>query len=109
MPWFSPRPLAAVLVPLLCAAAGEAPPAPAELAVPQPQQIAPSQVAGRRQGTLTRLPTAGLKAVPFKSTDGKTGWKVTIPGGRALATPAVVGGTVFAGGGFGSNEFYAFD
>ena len=37
------------------------------------------------------------------------GWKVTIPGHRPLATPAVVGGRVFIGGGFGSHEFYAFD
>jgi Ca-activated chloride channel family protein len=48
--------------------------------------------------------------VPFRSKDGgKKGWKVTIPGGRLLATPAVVGGRVFLGGGFGSHEFYAFD
>src|SRR5437762_10336159 len=37
------------------------------------------------------------------------GWKVTIPGHRPLATPAVVAGRVFVGGGFGSHEFYAFD
>ena len=34
---------------------------------------------------------------------------MTIPGGRPLATPAVVDGHVFVGGGFGSHEFYAFD
>jgi Ca-activated chloride channel family protein len=49
-------------------------------------------------------------AVPFQTKDGKVkGWKVEIPGNRALATPAVVGGKVFLGGGFGSHEFYAFD
>jgi outer membrane protein assembly factor BamB len=37
------------------------------------------------------------------------GWKVVIPGSRPLATPAVVDGRVFVGGGFGSHEFYAFD
>jgi Ca-activated chloride channel family protein len=37
------------------------------------------------------------------------GWRVTIPGRRPLATPAVVDGRVFLGGGFGSHEFYAFD
>jgi Ca-activated chloride channel family protein len=48
--------------------------------------------------------------VAFRSKDGgKSGWKVTIPGNRPLATPAVVDGTVFLGGGFGSHEFYAFD
>jgi outer membrane protein assembly factor BamB len=47
--------------------------------------------------------------VAIKTKEGKTGWKVTIPGGRPLATPAVVDGKVFLGGGFGSHEFYAFD
>lgn len=48
--------------------------------------------------------------VPFKTKDGKVkGWKVAIPGGRPLATPAVSDGKVFIGGGFGSHEFYAFD
>lgn len=37
------------------------------------------------------------------------GWKVTIPGRHPLATPAVVDGRVFLGGGFGSYEFYALD
>jgi Ca-activated chloride channel homolog len=48
--------------------------------------------------------------VAFTTKDGKIkGWKVVLPGKRSLATPAVVGGKVFAGGGFGSHEFYAFD
>jgi Ca-activated chloride channel family protein len=47
---------------------------------------------------------------PFRAKDGKVvGWKVTIPGNRPLATPAIVNGTAFIGGGFGSHEFYAFD
>jgi Ca-activated chloride channel family protein len=49
-------------------------------------------------------------SVPFATKDGKIkGWKVVLPDKRALATPAVVGGKVFVGGGFGSHEFYAFD
>jgi Ca-activated chloride channel family protein len=49
-------------------------------------------------------------AVAFRSKDGnRKGWKVVIPGNRPLATPAVVDGKVFLGGGFGSHEFYAFD
>jgi Ca-activated chloride channel family protein len=52
----------------------------------------------------------GPSPIPFRSPDGKhSGWKITIPGGRPLATPAVVNGQVFVGGGFGSHEFYAFD
>ena len=48
--------------------------------------------------------------VPFVTPDGRVkGWKAQVPGHRPLATPAVVGGRAFLGGGFGSHEFYAFD
>ena len=47
---------------------------------------------------------------PFVSPDGRLrGWRVQIPGRFSLATPAVVDGRVFLGGGFGSYDFYAFD
>jgi quinoprotein glucose dehydrogenase len=47
---------------------------------------------------------------PFVDPDSSIrGWRVAIPGGRPLATPAVVDGRLFLGGGFGSYEFYAFD
>lgn len=48
---------------------------------------------------------------PFEviSPDGRRGWCVRMPGGRALITPAVSGGRVFIGAGFGSHEFYALD
>ncbi len=47
---------------------------------------------------------------PFLSPDGRfRGWRVTLPGRHSLATPAVVDGRVFIGGGFGSYDFYAFD
>jgi outer membrane protein assembly factor BamB len=46
---------------------------------------------------------------PFvDAASGKKGWKVSIPGHRPLATPAVAGGRVFLGGGFGSYDFWAF-
>ena len=48
-------------------------------------------------------------AVPWAGTNGRKGWKVSIPGGRPLATPALADGRVFLGGGFGSYDFYAFD
>ncbi len=49
-------------------------------------------------------------AVPFTTPDGRLrGWKTRVPGGRPLATPAIVAGRIFLGGGFGSHEFYAFD
>ena len=37
------------------------------------------------------------------------GWRVRLPGDRGIPTPAVSGGRVFVGGGFGSYDFYAFD
>jgi len=47
---------------------------------------------------------------PFQSPDSRfRGWKVAIPGGHPLATPAVVDGRIFLGGGFGSFDFYALD
>jgi Ca-activated chloride channel homolog len=75
-----------------------------------PQQAGPQAVShGRgRPGRITRLPLSNLKALKVEIA-GKTGWKVNIPGRRALATPAVVDGMVYIGGGFGSYEFYAFD
>jgi Ca-activated chloride channel family protein len=51
-----------------------------------------------------------LNSVPYRSSDGRvTGWKITIPGNRPLASPAIAEGKIFVGGGFGSHEFYAFD
>ncbi len=70
---------------------------------------APAAASGPRTGSVQAIPTHGLSAQPFLAASGQRGWKVRIPGGRALATPAVVDGMVFVGGGFGSNEFYAFD
>ena len=50
-----------------------------------------------------------LKPVAFKTSDGRSGWAVNLPGGLPIATPAYAGGLVFVGGGYGSHEFYAFD
>jgi Ca-activated chloride channel family protein len=66
------------------------------LQVPPNQQVQPGNV------------QAGAPE-PFTSKEGKKGWRVTIPGNRPLATPAVADGKLFLGGGFGSHEFYAFD
>lgn len=41
--------------------------------------------------------------------DGQLGWRVSLPGSHPLATPAVVNGRIFMGGGFGSHEFYCLD
>jgi outer membrane protein assembly factor BamB len=51
-----------------------------------------------------------IAPVPFTAPEGqRTGWKVVLPGRHPLATPAVVDGRVFLGGGFASYEFYALD
>jgi outer membrane protein assembly factor BamB len=50
-----------------------------------------------------------LRPVAFKTSDGKAGWALRIPGERPIATPAYAAGLIFVGGGYGSNEFYAFD
>jgi outer membrane protein assembly factor BamB len=73
---------------------------------PQTPNSPPNQVQQIRGGP----PPQVADPTPYTSKDGKIkGWKVVIPGNRALATPAVVDGKVFVGGGFGSHEFYAFD
>jgi outer membrane protein assembly factor BamB len=64
------------------------------------------QIDPKLRGKLPRVDPA----TPFRTKDDAIrGWKVTIPGGRPLATPAVAGGLLFLGGGFGSYDFYAFD
>ena len=55
-------------------------------------------------------PVDPMEPVPFRPRDGRiSGWKVTIPGGRPLATPAIAEGKLYLGGGFGSHEFYGLD
>jgi Ca-activated chloride channel family protein len=74
------------------------------------QQANGPAAANLAPGQPAAAPPKVADAVPFQTKDGKVkGWKVVIPGNRALATPAVVDGKVFIGGGFGSHEFYAFD
>ncbi|MBI2923538.1 MAG: PQQ-binding-like beta-propeller repeat protein [Planctomycetes bacterium] len=50
-----------------------------------------------------------LKPASFRTSDGREGWAVQIPGNLPLATPAYADGMLFIGGGYGSHEFYAFD
>jgi outer membrane protein assembly factor BamB len=58
------------------------------------------------QGKLPRV----APAEPWSGKEGqRRGWKLTIPGGRPLATPAVANGRLFVGGGFGSYDFYSLD
>lgn len=52
---------------------------------------------------------AELKPASFKTSDGKEGWVVRIPGNLPIATPAYSDGKIYVGGGYGSHEFYAFD
>src|SRR5262245_47948005 len=68
------------------------------------------QAQDNRAENAQRAPVKIPDPVACTSPDGKVkGWKMTIAGCKALATPALVDGKVFVGGGFGSHEFYAFD
>lgn len=73
------------------------------------QQVGQNLAAKDKPGSVTHLSVGKIDAEKFKTKDGKEGWRVSIPGGRALATPAVYKDVVYVGGGFGSYEFYAFD
>ncbi len=58
-----------------------------------------------------RSPGTGEKIEPEKMrfSSGHSGWKLTIPGNRPLATVAYEDGLIFVGGGYGSYEFYAIE
>ncbi|MBP7867631.1 MAG: PQQ-binding-like beta-propeller repeat protein [Acidobacteria bacterium] len=75
------------------------------------QNLSPVNQAGGkgRPGSVSKIPTDPLTVKTVDLPDGRKGWSVEIPGGRPLATPAVVNGMAYVGGGFGSYEFYAFD
>ena len=73
------------------------------------QQKAEPDNRGLKPGSVTALPLDNLRAERWTTQDGKEAWRVKVPGNRPLATPAVVDGMVYVGGGFGSYEFYAFD
>jgi outer membrane protein assembly factor BamB len=63
------------------------------------------QIDPKLRGNLPQVPPP----IAFQSKDSQVrGWRVTIPGGRPLATPAIANGYVILGGGFGSYDFYAF-
>src|SRR5262249_3519199 len=70
------------------------------------REVSVMKIDPRLRGKLPRV----VPAVPWQGKDGRrNGWKVTIPGRRPLATPAVADGRLFLGGGFGSYDFYALD
>ena len=85
--------------------AANQPNAPAQ----QVPQAAGSQFAEDQKpaGSLAELPVG--KPEPFKTDNGIKAWRVKILGDRPLATPVVVSGILFVGGGFASHEFYALD
>lgn len=58
----------------------------------------------------SRPDPADLRARPIEdSRNGFTGWVAQLPEMRGLCTPAVDGGRLFVGAGFGSYAFYALD
>lgn len=54
-------------------------------------------------------PAAPIVPERITYVNGKSGWKVHIPDGQPLATPAYADGRIFVGGGFGTYSFYALD
>lgn len=64
------------------------------------------QIDPRRKGNLPEVGAPEPFTCPATSARG---WRLRIPGGRPLATPAVADGRVFFGGGFGSYEFYCLE
>ncbi len=54
-------------------------------------------------------PTAPITPETFETPEGYKGWKVKIPQGLPLATPAYGDGRIFIGGGYGSYSFYSLD
>ncbi len=80
-----------------------------------PAQAPPSKI-DRKKLDLSaalnvELPSAGhdLQPAAFRTSDGKAGWVLQLPGGRPIATPAYADGMLFVGGGYGSHEFYSVD
>ncbi|HVZ41046.1 MAG TPA: PQQ-binding-like beta-propeller repeat protein [Candidatus Kapabacteria bacterium] len=62
------------------------------------------------KAVLLKIPESrDMKPALFRTSDGRDGWAVQIPGWRPIATPAYADGMIFVGGGYGSYEFYAFD
>lgn len=76
---------------------------------PPQATIAAPYDAGLAEGSETLETNPKLPVETFKTDDGRQGWKVKLQRQLPLATPAVVDGKVYIGGGFGSYEFYAFD
>jgi outer membrane protein assembly factor BamB len=56
-----------------------------------------------------KLPKVQAPTAWCSKDKSRKGWKVSIPGNRPLATPALADGKIFLGGGFGSYDFYAID
>jgi outer membrane protein assembly factor BamB len=72
------------------------------LAMPTPAQIGMPPVG-------MGLNNGRNEPVRFASKEGIRGWSIAIPGNQPVATPAVVDGKVFIGGGFVSHDFGALD
>ncbi len=106
--------------PVVMVAQPEAPVAPQRARTePEPQPATRVEVvaltqetlaarASHRDGRAERFPYES-RPEPLRTPDGRRGWVINLGNGRPLATPAVVDGVVYVGGGFGSHEFYAFD
>ena len=77
----------------------------------KPAKQSPSPNAARAATPLrgNGVTNRGNEPVAFTSKEGIKGWSIAIPGNQSSATPAVVDGKVFIGGGFASRDFGALD
>ncbi len=90
-----------------------APPVPAEAGVATPavamEEGAAQELALPSLKAVTLSAEAHSVPVSFELANGLRGWAVQLEGNHALATPCVVDGRVYIGGGFGSYDFYCLD
>jgi len=68
-----------------------------------------SQVLPGVPGVSGPMPTPNVTPTTFTTAAGMSGWTTQLPNGDALATPAVLNGRVYVGGGFTTYDMYALD
>jgi Ca-activated chloride channel family protein len=80
----------------------------------EPETSTPAETYGqpvqtKNEGQEGLVKDAAIRSEAWTASNGFKGWKVHVPDGKPLATPAVADGVVFVGGGFGTYDFYAFN
>jgi Ca-activated chloride channel family protein len=111
----SPRLLLILAVPallapiaLINAARGPAKERPRPAPIPRVQGSGPRIILLPATSPKVRLESPQSRFSPL-AVEGTRGWRFRTAGSLPLATPAVAGGKVYFGGGYGSHDFYALD